>query len=194
MINLRTAETLADAESMRLVRNTCRHTMTRFVEELSYEDQQRWFAALDRDRMTPLVAELLCLIENHLTIKVIGYGLVWLPGDAADSTYLTGGLLPEWRGKGHGEQLFRRLIQRAGVPCWLEVRVGNVSAFRLYKKLGFKEVRRRSPQCDGCARKLPLNGGLLHRGAASHDLQTCTAHLYDDAIATMVLSEEPVSS
>ena len=53
-----------------------------------------------------------------------------------------------FRGRGLGEQLLRHLIDRAkGSGCslmTLEVRGGNEAAMELYRKLGFREVGRRT--------------------------------------------------
>ena len=54
---------------------------------------------------------------------------------------------PEWRGKGFGHSLLIQMI-KAGISkgiqqVWLEVRLTNMPAKRLYEKLGFFEVGRR---------------------------------------------------
>ncbi|MEO6060621.1 MAG: N-acetyltransferase [Thermoflexales bacterium] len=51
------------------------------------------------------------------------------------------GVLPEWRRRGIGEQLMR-LVLGAHRDVWLHVREGNLSARRLYARLGLRETGR----------------------------------------------------
>ena len=54
--------------------------------------------------------------------------------------YVAGiGVLPEWRRRGIGEQLMR-LILGAHRDVWLHAREGNLSARRLYARLGLREA------------------------------------------------------
>ncbi len=126
-----------DAEAMRLVRNSCREFMTFDTHEISVEEQQQWFARLDRQRTEPYV------LHQGVETRIIGYGLIsrreW------DRWYVSGGLLPEWRGQGYGLRLFRALVdnvRRKNEPCWLAVRPDNERAKRLYESLGFEVVGR----------------------------------------------------
>lgn len=66
-----------------------------------------------------------------------GYALVdWRLG----RPYVPGiGVLPEWRRRGVGEQLMR-LILGAHRDVWLHAREGNLSARRLYARLGLREA------------------------------------------------------
>ena len=52
---------------------------------------------------------------------------------------------PKFRRQGYMEYLFEHLIDAKGQDreLWLEVHEENVSAQKLYEKLGFKEMRRR---------------------------------------------------
>lgn len=66
--------------------------------------------------------------------RVIGYGLITREG------WLTGAVLPAWRGKGYGRYLFEELIVRCPVSPRLEVLATNERAQRLYLSLGFQKT------------------------------------------------------
>lgn len=142
-LQIREATTFHDAEAMRQVRNACRIFMTRTQEEITFERQKEWFLGLDRKVTLPYVAS--CQQTDPVQIGFeevhteIGYGLIRF---AEERWWVSAGLLPHYRGKGYGEQLFRYLIDAAGTPCWLEVLETNIPAWRLYCKLGFREVTR----------------------------------------------------
>lgn len=73
--------------------------------------------------------------------QVAGYCGVWLVMDEAHITNIA--LLPQYRGRKLGETLLRKVMElakEAGAQTMsLEVRVSNLPARRLYKKLGFQE-------------------------------------------------------
>lgn len=142
---LKPVRDLLDVEAMRVVRNACREYMTRDVEEISSVAQAAWWATLTAgdpvfETWQPYV------VYDGAT--VIGYGILWhgervndrrFP-ESHDAWWLTGGLLPQYRGLGYGRWLFERLIELAGVPCWLEVRRDNARARLLYDSFGFLPV------------------------------------------------------
>ncbi|MCJ7841383.1 ribosomal protein S18-alanine N-acetyltransferase [Lederbergia sp. NSJ-179] len=72
---------------------------------------------------------------------VVGYCGVWIVVDEAHITNIA--LLPEYRGKKLGETLMKKMMsyaKEAGAEkMTLEVRVSNIRARSLYKKLGFQE-------------------------------------------------------
>lgn len=45
--------------------------------------------------------------------------------------------------KGYGEYLLRETLSQINLPCVLEVRESNISAIRLYEKLGFEMLGKR---------------------------------------------------
>ena len=73
--------------------------------------------------------------------KIVGYCGTWIILDEGHITNIA--VLPEWRGKKIGEELLVRMMGKAqsmGVKkMTLEVRVGNQTAQKLYRKLGFKD-------------------------------------------------------
>lgn len=120
-----------DLEAMRVVRNTCREFMTGNTREIDITAQICWFASLDPAETKPFVF--------RVGGAPIGYGLVRrLNGD----WWLSGGLLPPWRGRGYGKRLFAALAAVAGKPCWLDVRKDNAAGRRTYEALGFLPVHR----------------------------------------------------
>jgi ribosomal protein S18 acetylase RimI-like enzyme len=121
-----------EAESLRKIRNECREFMTRNTEYISEEDQQKWFLTAHKKYQLYLLYN----IECGVIVDPIGYGLI----RTEDTEYLvTGGLTASARGKGIGQKLFKFLIDntKKDKPLRLEVLKTNVSAFNVYKKLGF---------------------------------------------------------
>lgn len=129
--SLRQAETLDDAENMRLVRNSCREFMTRSPLEISREDQIEWFTSLDRDSIQPFIG------FAGSRLAPMAYGLVRkIDGE----WFLSGGLLPDWRGAGYGKMLFCGLtahVHAKRANAYLEVRASNDRAINLYRSLGY---------------------------------------------------------
>jgi len=123
---------LAQAETMRRIRNTCRQFMTNDQREISADEQVRWFQSiLGSEVVLPFLYQ-----PPHLAVA-LGYGLL---RRIEDRWWVSGGLLPEHRGRGHGRALFGTLAARVhgfGQTCWLEVLEGNAVARRTYESLGF---------------------------------------------------------
>ncbi|NLT96265.1 MAG: ribosomal protein S18-alanine N-acetyltransferase [Clostridia bacterium] len=73
---------------------------------------------------------------------VIGYGGMWIILDEAHITNIA--ITPEYRGQRLGEILLNHMMTEAkakgAVKMTLEVRVSNISAQKLYKRLGFLEA------------------------------------------------------
>nr|WP_039238109.1 ribosomal protein S18-alanine N-acetyltransferase [Bacillus thermotolerans] len=88
------------------------------------------------------------MTSNHFAIyhvaewqgKVVGYCGMWLVLDESQITNIA--VLPEYRGQGFGEKLLVYVMEAArknGASVMsLEVRVSNLAAQHLYKKLGFQ--------------------------------------------------------
>lgn len=77
--------------------------------------------------------------------KLLGFGGIWLMMDEAHVTTIA--VVPALRGEGLGTALMLELLQEArrgdARVATLDVRVSNVSAQRLYARLGFSEAGRR---------------------------------------------------
>ncbi|MEH6942361.1 ribosomal protein S18-alanine N-acetyltransferase [Bacillus sp. JJ722] len=73
--------------------------------------------------------------------KIIGYCGAWLVIDEAHITNIA--VLPQYRGRGLGEALLNKMIDKCREVhierMTLEVRVSNIVAQSLYKKLGFQD-------------------------------------------------------
>lgn len=89
--------------------------------------------------------------ENENPVAMVVYRISF---DQAD--ILTIAVLPQWRRKGLAEKMLSEMLVRcknAGVKkMFLEVEEGNISAFNLYEKSGFKQIGRRKlyyQQLDG---------------------------------------------
>lgn len=94
--------------------------------------------AFYQDILTNRYALYLLMEEKDV---VIGYCGVWIVLDEAHITNIA--VLPEYRGKKLGERLLKKMMEiarEAGAETMtLEVRVSNIPARSLYKKLGFQE-------------------------------------------------------
>jgi ribosomal protein S18 acetylase RimI-like enzyme len=122
--------TVEDVETMRQIRNSCKEYMTRNSNEISTEQQKKWFDSLDPSQYKPFIFKR---DENN-----VGYGLLYFD---SDDIFLTGGLLPDYRNFGYGKILFSCLIDKSNDynrPIKLEVLKTNIRAVKTYESLGFK--------------------------------------------------------
>lgn len=85
---------------------------------------------------------------NHILLrehKVIGYYIASQAG--VEASLLNIAVDPDFQGAGYGRLLLQHLIdlskQKQLQEIWLEVRVSNTAACKLYHQLGFVEVDRR---------------------------------------------------
>lgn len=121
-----------EAEMLRVIRNKCRDFMTRNTSEITYEQQQEWF----KTAFKKYELYIAYAIEHGVCIVDAGYGLIHLN----DGEYmLSGGLVPEYRDKGLGTNLFKFLVDNCNKqqPIRLEVLKTNTRAFKTYEKLNF---------------------------------------------------------
>ncbi len=131
MLTLTPITSLKDAMKARQIRNVCREYMTRNTNKISIIQQLKWWSAYQHQSSQQ------CYLLRDKG-KPIGNGLV-IEDDG--KSWLSGGLLPETRGKGYGSRLFQFLIDDVKTkPIFLEVRKSNEAAHILYQKLGFKKV------------------------------------------------------
>lgn len=79
------------------------------------------------------------VVINTEDKKIIGYVIFWQIGDEAQINNVA--IHPDYQGQGFGEQAMRYVLERLrenGVHfVSLEVRVSNLPALTLYRKLGF---------------------------------------------------------
>ena len=116
-----------DVEALRVIRNSCRRYMTRHVSSITKAQQARWWRERDSH-----IQVYLAMVSG----RAVGYGLLHI---TARGTWVSGGLVHDARGRGHGRQLFDALIILTGAsPCLLEVRKDNARALSLYTFLGFR--------------------------------------------------------
>lgn len=101
-----------------------------------------WTEAMFRQELANDFSEVELLLVAG---RAVGFVVYWL---VADEVHLLNVVVaaPE-RGRGHGERLVRRVISVAeemgAEQVCLEVRVGNLSAIRLYERVGFRVMGRR---------------------------------------------------
>ncbi len=108
------------------------------IERLSFTTPWSKYAFLSEIYNQPISRPF--VIENSRENKIIGYVIYWIIGDEAHINNIA--LHPEFRGKGIGEYVLRKiieLIKKAGAKfISLEVRPSNIPARKLYQKLGFR--------------------------------------------------------
>jgi len=126
---------LDQAEEMRVIRNACREWMTNDRMEISRAMQVEWFLSIAvREDVLPFLYKPR---PDHMYPRPFGYGLLRKQND---KWWLSGGLLPEWRGKGYGKDLFAELaeyVHALGETAWLTVWEHNERGLATYKSLGF---------------------------------------------------------
>lgn len=136
-ILLRPIKNENDVETLREIRNACKNFMTRNTSTITPEQQQTWYANVDKDKNNLYLVERM---SCGVIIDTIGYGYVRVEDD---SVLLTGGLVESTRGQGYGSRLFELLLQESkkfNLPIKLEVLKTNMRAFAVYNKLGFRVV------------------------------------------------------
>lgn len=138
-IKIISVENFDDLQSVRKIRNDCKHFMTRYTKNITEEEQTNWFASLDHSKNWLFIVYKL---YHGVASSVIGYGYNRIEND---SILLTGGLIESERGKEHGRTLFSFLLEHAKsfkLPIKLEVLLTNIPAIKLYRSLGFIEIEK----------------------------------------------------
>lgn len=145
------------------------------IEEMVFGDDawpHSFFARdLANDHAAYVVLELVPEDEEPVEAELAGYAGYWLLEDEANLMNIA--VAPAWQGRGLGEYLLLETLARmeaqGAAICTLEVRVSNMRAQALYRKLGFEVVgrRRRYYQDNGEDALLmstaPLNALSLRR-------------------------------
>ncbi len=101
-----------------------------------------WSEATFRGLLRRSDADLFVAQAEHL---VVGYSVFWCVLDQGELGNVS--VAPGWRRQGIGEGLMRTVLARAHErvvrEVFLEVRVSNSGAQRLYERYGFAEIGRR---------------------------------------------------
>lgn len=102
-------------------------------------------------------------------VELAGYAGYWLLDDEANLMNIA--IAPGWQGRGLGEHLLRATLDRmqaeGAQACTLEVRVGNVRAQALYRKLGFDVTGRRKRYYQDNGEDALLMARTLRQGVAA---------------------------
>lgn len=79
------------------------------------------------------------MVVVEIDNKVVGYAGLYPSGDIANVA-----VIPNEQGKGYGTELVKELIKVAKIndieKLFLEVRVSNIKAIKLYEKCGFEKI------------------------------------------------------
>ena len=85
------------------------------------------------------IAYNIVYVENN---EIIGYACSWMMLDEMHITNIA--VREDYRGRGIGKEMISSLIEKAKTnklnTSLLEVRVSNISAIRLYKKMGYEII------------------------------------------------------
>lgn len=137
IIKIFPVKTEHELQSVRKIRNQCKHFMTRYNEDITEKQQSEWFEKLDHDMNWLFIFNK---IYHGVIVDSIGYGFNRIENN---SILLTGGLIESERGKGYGRALFSFLLEHAKafkLPIKLEVLKNNIPAKKLYESLGFISI------------------------------------------------------
>lgn len=137
-LTLHEMTTFDQSLEMMTIRNEVREFMTHDQSILTYAHQEKWF----KESYWPALkaGELIgyLLADDK---EFIGYGLVSF---REGKWWVSGGLVPEARGKGAGEYLFGKLTDNTHrideEEVWLDVLNTNETARKLYEKLGYVAI------------------------------------------------------
>lgn len=79
------------------------------------------------------------MVVAEIDNKVVGYAGLYPSGDITNVA-----VIPNEQGKGYGTELVKELIKVAKIndieKLFLEVRVSNIKAIKLYEKCGFEKI------------------------------------------------------
>ena len=108
------------------------------IESVSF--QNPWRASTFSGELVNSGISFPYVIVHRIVERIIGYIIYWKIQEEVQISNFA--IHPDFRGKGIGEAVMRRVIKAiqrdGGVYVFLEVRPSNLSARSLYKKLGFK--------------------------------------------------------
>lgn len=129
--------TFAAAQQMRAIRNGVAPYMTQNRQQIGWLRQAWWFWRVYAPALKAGTMKAWLLWAGEFPV---GYGLM---RSHQGRWWVTGGLVPHARGQGYGRMLFTKLTQAATYKAgeaWLEVRMDNLRARRLYEWLGYQDV------------------------------------------------------
>lgn len=120
--------TPGEVEEMRIIRNAGREWMTHDTSEISPQQQARWWAERDPERVQAWLA-----LHGH---EVLGYGLLTVRQGACWASLAVA--LDE-RGKGIGTAIYRHLIEQCPADrLYIETRYDNEPSIRAAQRAGFE--------------------------------------------------------
>lgn len=129
----RPASTLVDAMRLRRIRNACSIFMTGDNRQIDIFEQIRWWGSEARKRNAIWLFEP----PGEEGWGAVGFGLFRMEDTR---WWATLGLLPEWRGQGHGVGIYRHLIAHCPGDLWIRVLLTNPGSARAAEKAGFVPV------------------------------------------------------
>lgn len=143
------------------------------IEETVFGDDAWPASFFERDLANEhsiyVILELGSAEQGTGRVELAGYAGYWLLDDEANLMNIA--IAPGWQGRGLGEHLLRATLDRmqaeGAQACTLEVRVGNVRAQALYRKLGFDVTGRRKRYYRDNGEDALLMARTLRQGVAA---------------------------
>ena len=127
MMDMRRATTEWDAEVIRVIRNSGRQWMTRDTREITYDQQQAWWAAYD------LQESMRIWIASVATTDV-GYGLLRFE---ARQWWASLAVLPRYQGQGYGTDIYRYLAASTDQDVYAEILADNTPSIKACLGAGY---------------------------------------------------------
>jgi RimJ/RimL family protein N-acetyltransferase len=122
----REATTDADAESIRVIRNSGREWMTRHTAEIDFEAQQDWWRARDAATCRIWLA--------RVSSTDVGYGLLRYEDG---QWWCSLAVLPRFQGNGYGTEIYRYLALATEAEVWAEILADNTPSLRAALRAGY---------------------------------------------------------
>lgn len=143
----RPARTALDGEELRQIRNACAPWMTGDNRQITPDQQLRWWDSDARKRNAIWLFD-----PSWCSGVAVGFGLFRME---EGQWWATLGLLPDWRGQGHGVGIYRHLIAHCPGDLWIRVLLTNPGSARAAEKAGFVPVDANGVYAELVARRRP---------------------------------------
>jgi len=127
MMTMRQATTEWDAEVVRVIRNSGRQWMTRDTREITYDQQQAWWARFSTE-------ETMRIWIASVATTDVGYGLLRLD---ARQWWASLAVLPRYQGQGYGTDIYRYLAASTDQDVYAEILADNTPSIKACLGAGF---------------------------------------------------------
>lgn len=127
MMIFREATTKQDAETIRQIRNSGCHWMTRDPRAIGVDEQARWWAERD-----PATCKLWL---GRIAATDVGYGML---RRSEGRWWVSLAVLPRYQGNGYGTELYRHLALSTDQDVWAEILADNTPSIKACLSAGYQ--------------------------------------------------------